>query len=146
MRTFFAVYLICATALINGLMACAITSARAHDDANLARNLLVVAITFRFLGFLFLIVLFGGGSMKQAAMPVVVLGFAAGCCIAFVSGWCLLTQATLTNDWKAILTHDFFPLDRILEAGLMTGIVFLCLKSIGCLLGALIGHSRLKAN
>jgi len=135
MRLAFIVYMVCGMALINGLSWCAIITARAHDDVHLARNLLVVTVTFRVAGLLFLVLLVGNGSMKQAAMNVVVWGYIAGCCTAFVSGWCLFEQATITQDWNTLMSHDYFPLGGILEEGLITGFLLLCLKAVCSLWG-----------
>ena len=132
-----AFYVICATALINGLLSSAKVLAETHKQVNAAGHLFVMALTLRVVGLAILFLLVGRGPIKKAAMRVMIWGYLAGICTASVSCYCLFDYTVIVEDQVALFSNNFFPLWRILFLGLVTGLALLCLKFICSLFGVL---------
>jgi len=132
-----ALYVICVTASINGLLSGASVLAEAHSHGYTARNLHFIALTFRVVGFCLLFLLVGAGPIKKAGMRVMVWGYLAGIFTALVSCFCLFNYAVIVDDRASILSTNFFSLWSVLLLGLFTGLALLCLKTICTFLGVL---------
>jgi len=128
------IYTILAIAVINGLLSSAVMLTEDRGDVLIAKRVFDLALILRGLGLGVLFVLVGIGPIKEAALRVLLCGYASGMFTAIVSGYCLFYYTVITHNQGAILSHDFFPFLRILFAGVVTGIGLLCLKIICCLL------------